>query len=226
MNCEFCNKECKSKNSCIQHQLRCKSNPDRISTYSENWTDDRKLKHSLIMKKAHNNSNRIWSIDTLKGMSDRSTEFNKRYWTDDQRQKHSELMKNVVKNNIDSYSIKNVSGRVKTISYNGFDLKGSWELLVAKWLDSNNVKWTNKTNGFEYNWNDSIHIYFPDFYLPDYDIFIEVKGYERYRDRCKWNNFPKHLLVFKLKEINLIKLDRLPKEILAGWTGDGSSWVS
>ena len=53
---------------------------------------------------------------------------------------------------------------------------------------------------FEYEWENKIHLYFPDFYLPDYDIYIEVKGYERERDRCKWKVVP-NLLVLKKKEI-------------------------
>lgn len=30
MECKFCSRPCKSKNSLIQHELRCKKNPDRI----------------------------------------------------------------------------------------------------------------------------------------------------------------------------------------------------
>ncbi len=30
MNCEFCDKLCKNKNSLAQHIIRCKSNPDKI----------------------------------------------------------------------------------------------------------------------------------------------------------------------------------------------------
>lgn len=33
MNCQYCNRECKNKNSLIQHEIRCKSNPDRIICY-------------------------------------------------------------------------------------------------------------------------------------------------------------------------------------------------
>lgn len=214
MNCEYCNKACKSKTSYVQHRLRCSSNPDRLRL--NEWTTERREQHSSIMKRAHNNSNRVYSDETLAAISARSKEFNSRYWTVEQKQAHSELMRNIVVTNPESYSVKNVSGRVKMIDYNGVLLKGTWEVLVAKWLDDNTIKWTNKVDGFDYKWNNKIHLYFPDFYLPDLDMYIEVKGYERERDRCKWNSFPKHLKVLKLNEINLIKLGKLTKEILRG----------
>lgn len=31
LNCRYCNKLCKNKNSLVQHEIRCKENPDRIS---------------------------------------------------------------------------------------------------------------------------------------------------------------------------------------------------
>ena len=31
-NCKYCGKECKNKNSLIQHEIRCKLNPDKIDT--------------------------------------------------------------------------------------------------------------------------------------------------------------------------------------------------
>lgn len=30
--CKFCGKECKNKNSLIQHEIRCKKNPNRLYT--------------------------------------------------------------------------------------------------------------------------------------------------------------------------------------------------
>ena len=53
-----------------------------------------------------------------------------------------------------------------------------------------------------------IHLYFPDFYLPKYKLYIEVKGYETKRDRAKWKNFPKKLLILKNNEIKLIKQNK------------------
>ena len=49
-------------------------------------------------------------------------------------------------------------------------------------LNENNINWTNKIDEeFYYEWGGKVRRYYPDFYLPDYDFYIEVKGYERDR---------------------------------------------
>lgn len=126
------------------------------------------------------NPNRFVYTPALKAvLSQKAREYK---WTDDQKAQHSDLMKKVVIDNPESYSASNVSGRVKSYNYNGLVLKGQWELLVAKKLHSEEIKFTNKIDPIPYVWKETnkVHLYFPDFYLSDYDIFIEVKGYEHY----------------------------------------------
>ena len=116
-------------------------------------------------------------------------------------------MKKTVEKYPDSYTKNNVVGRVKNIIYNGIKLKGNWEVIVAKWLDKNEIKWEHETKSFDYEWN-GIRKYYPDFYLPDFDLFIEVKGYQTERDLHKWESV-KNLVVFKLDEIKKIKNNNL-----------------
>jgi len=124
--------------------------------------------------------------------------------TESHKNKLKIAMRKAVLENPNSYSANNVSGRTPIIEYNGFRLKGSWELLVAKWLDENNIKWTNIIEGFDYEWEGSKHIYYPDFYLLEYDKYIEVKGFERERDRCKWK-VVNNLIIIKKDDITKIK---------------------
>ena len=95
-------------------------------------------------------------------------------------------------------------------------MKGTWEVETAKWLDFNNIVWTNVVDGFEYRWNNSIHLYYPDFYLPTFNLYIEVKGYERDRDREKWK-VVKNLIVFKKQEIIKIKNNCLSLDIITSF---------
>lgn len=49
--------------------------------------------------------------------------------------------------------------------------------------------------------------YTPDFYLPDLDLYIEVKGYETDKDRSKWSQFTNNLEVWnksKLIELGIL----------------------
>jgi hypothetical protein len=83
-------------------------------------------------------------------------------------------------------------------------LHGSWEIAVAKFMDSKNINWIRNKTGFPYLYIGSIHSYFPDFYLPDFNFYIEVKGYETDKDHEKWKQFPNELKIIRYKEyINL-----------------------
>lgn len=120
----------------------------------------------------------------------------------------SKGMQSAVRNNPNSYSSSNINGRVKKVKYKNITLDSSWELKFAKWLDKNNIKWSRPENGFEYQWN-GLRIYYPDFYLPELDFYIEVKGYIRERDYFKWASIPNILIISK-KEIKLIEENKAP----------------
>lgn len=68
------------------------------------------------------------------------------------------------------------NGSRKTFYYNGVLLESSWELKLAKHLDSLGIKWI-RPDGM--NWTDSENtnrVYYPDFYLPDYDLYLDPKN--------------------------------------------------
>jgi hypothetical protein len=207
MECQYCIKECKNVNSLRNHERLCKNNPNRQILIS-NFIGYNKKKKELNIK----GSNQYIKAEKLGLPKPKISEItkqklrlanSKRIYTTEQKLRKSEEMKRAVERNPNSYLKNNVVGRVKNIEYNGVILKGSWELLVAKWLDSKLIKWEHETKSFKYEWNGT-RTYYPDFYLPDYDLFIEVKGYQRDRDLAKWKVAP-NLIVFNAKEINQIK---------------------
>lgn len=203
MYCKYCNKEAKNSNSLRQHEVRCSANPNRINT---NISDVTRKKISESMKNNTNGQHQNLTKKEREIISIRSKKINKEYWTTEKRNAHSLLMKKIVLENPESYSINNVSGRVKNYNYNGVILKGTWELKIAKLLDESCFNWTNNIIPTPYYWNNEWHLYFPDFYLEDIGLFIEVKGYQRERDIAKWLYFKKPLLIIKKNEINkLIK---------------------
>jgi hypothetical protein len=56
-------------------------------------------------------------------------------------------------------------------------LDSSWEEILAKRLDALNIRWVRPKTPLK--WVDSCsveHNYFPDFYLLDYDIFLDPKN--------------------------------------------------
>lgn len=210
--CQYCGKECKNQNSLRQHEIRCKSNPNKISVISNFSVYNNYRKHHNIpgtnqFTKARQLGLQIPTVtqETRNKISAANKVRLPIYWENEENRKRASLcMKAVVKAHPESYSGSNVNGRTPVIDYKGIKLNGSWEVLVAKMLDEYNIQWIRPTNPFKYEWNNNTHYYYPDFYLPEYDKYIEVKGYERERDKCKYKSVP-NLIVIKRKEIELIK---------------------
>lgn len=169
--------------------------------------DDRILNQSIKSSKTHK-----LKIKNGNGDGFCSKLFQDYMKTPDYKIEHSNRMKETVKNNPESYDKKNVSGRVKLIKKQ-FDsieyiFKGSWEVIVAEFLFENKIKFTNKVTPIPYIWKKSgkEHLYFPDFYLPEYNKYIEVKGFKTLRDIDKWTSLSENMLiVFQKNEIFSIK---------------------
>lgn len=71
----------------------------------------------------------------------------------------------------------------------------------------NNILWKRNLIKFPYNWESSIHYYYPDFYLIESDEYVEIKGYKTDKDLAKWNDFPYKLTVLfgeDLKNLGLL----------------------
>lgn len=204
--CKYCNKECKNKNSLAQHEIRCKENTNRIdmSYIKIGHSKGHKGTNQFIKAKELNLDIPIVSEQTKIKIGLKIKNRKHSYLT---KQKISEGIRKAIINNPQSYNSSNVNGRVKHCKYKTYTMDSSWELLVAKYLDNLNIKWEKPKNFFLYKWNNSTHKYFPDFYLCDYNIYIEVKGYERERDIAKYNSI-NNLIIIKNKEINLINTDK------------------
>ena len=88
---------------------------------------------------------------------------------------------------------------------------GTWELIVCKYLDNLGVQWERNRKRFPYVKDGKIRTYQPDFYVSDWDTFIEVKGYQTDLDECKWSQFPATLVVWKREKIKELEneLDRV-----------------
>lgn len=206
LDCKYCNRPAKNVNSNKQHEVRCKLNPEAIistgnggATKGYTWTEEQKKKHSVVQTEVQNRPELV-AIRKIK-CSEATTKY---FANPENRKKHSDIMLEAVKKHPDSYSASNVSGRVKSYEVGEFTVKGTWELEVANYLNANGIKWTNIIEPIPYDWNGKVHSYFPDFYLTDFDVYIEVKGYQRDRDLAKWKSLD-NLIILKHKEIKEIK---------------------
>lgn len=203
MYCKYCNREAKSLTSNVQHEIRCKQNPAGVQvkpSYGMLGKTGRPFYGNQFTKAKELGIEYVTSSETRKKISDASKQ---QVWSDERRAAHSILMKNAVEHNPESYTSSN-RGRTKQIEYDGVTFHGNWELDFYKWAKVQGLDVERKTPGFKYNWNGE-RTYFPDFYIPSKDLYIEIKGYETERDRAKWSQFPKKLCIIKENEIKQIR---------------------
>jgi hypothetical protein len=73
------------------------------------------------------------------------------------------------------------------LSYNKHNFRSGWEANFAKWLDLSGIKWQYELQTFDLG-NST---YTPDFYLPEFDCWIEIKGYFWGNTIIKTNTFQK-----------------------------------
>lgn len=67
--------------------------------------------------------------------------------------------------------------------YKNIWMRSSWEIKYAQWLDSKNIKWEYEPRAFELVDGTT---YRPDFYLPETDEWVEVKGWWRPDAKTKY----------------------------------------
>jgi DNA-directed RNA polymerase subunit RPC12/RpoP len=84
--------------------------------------------------------------------------------------------------------------------YKGYKMRSSWEKYYAKYLDKNNIKWLYESKTFDLG-NTT---YTPDFYLPETNEYIEIKGYWREDAKIKFNLFKE-----KYKDLKIRVIDKL-----------------
>lgn len=105
-------------------------------------------------------------------------------------------------------SINNKGGRSKWYEVAGQKVQGTWERNVALKFEDLGIEWKKlKTNKdvLEYVMDDKIRCYTPDFYLPAYNIFLEVKGHWWGRDKEKMDivlkTYPnKNIVIFEKEQ--------------------------
>lgn len=76
------------------------------------------------------------------------------------------------------YKIKNLNGEE-------FTVRGTWERDFGNYLTNNKILWIRNKQLKYIQTDNSVHRYNPDFYLPDKDLYIEIKGYFSNKDKEK-----------------------------------------
>ena len=89
--------------------------------------------------------------------------------------------------------------------YKDIWFRSSWEVAYAKYLDKNRIKWLYEPKTFDLGTTT----YTPDFYLPETNTYVEIKGYWRDKSKKKFNLFEKLYVDIKIQILDKLKLQSL-----------------
>jgi len=160
--CQYCGKECKNTNSLVNHERLCKKNPNgKKSPFIE-----------------LNSSRPAWNKGLTKETDERvrrGAELASKTLTGRVGHKHTEEEKKHLSELAKERGLGGFNMRKAGIYYNGVKLDSSYEVILAEDLDVNNIRW-ERPSRFTYHMDDTEHTYTPDFYLPDYDIYLDPKN--------------------------------------------------
>jgi hypothetical protein len=97
--------------------------------------------------------------------------------------------------------------------YANINMRSSWEVEYAKLLDRLDVKWEYESKQFDLG---ELGIYVPDFYIPAWDVYVEIKGWKSETGMTKFKKFKemkgwRAVLIdeAKMKEIGIYKKTKM-----------------
>lgn len=173
LSCRFCDKECHNENSHRNHERCCPINPNRnyvngmkgkISSKKgkTKFTDESIMQGSLTFKE------KIRIGEYIPHRTPHTLECKERI---------SSIMQSKMENR---YTAS------KRILYNGVRFESNWEYELAIDLDKNKVRWNRPSPLLYFDLNNQKRRYYPDFYLIDYDLYLDPKNpYVRILDKEK-----------------------------------------
>lgn len=172
------------------HSRWCKSNP-RHQDYIDALVKNSDLNRVALMNESRIKSGRLNQF-CIGGDNSVSKETRMKLSNSLKGYKHSEE----TKKNMSIGSLKSKHRRLMrhTVSYTTVDgssilMDSSWEVELAKRLDFLKIKWIRPD---PIPWTDlsgKIHNYFSDFYLIDYDLYVDPKNKAAYANQIEKINY-------------------------------------
>ncbi len=198
---EYINSKPKEKNERIENGFKCvecdftgKTKQSISSHWWRNHTIEGKNHTSIKLNTSYKEGRCAWN----KGLTKE---------TDERVKKSSESVSSTLRQQIkdgtyiprkmgekarkklsEEQSLHNRGGRSKWYDVSGQKVQGTWERNVALKFEELGIEWLKlKTNRdiLQYMMDGKIRSYTPDFYLPSYDLYIEIKGHWWGRDKEK-----------------------------------------
>ena len=144
-----------------------------------------------VRKKISNgNKGKITSIETKEKLSKvlkwdkKRREKHLQYWTPERRLEWSKMTSTRWANGVYDDSLwLNSNNHWSTYTvYNGIQMRSKLEARTAKVMHENNILYEYEPRGYKLIDNRT---YYPDFYLPEFDTYLDPKGWEQNLDKIQ-----------------------------------------
>jgi len=191
--CPHCNKDNIDSKEIANHARWCHKNPKRDEYINGGNLDKARAAITPECIKRRNES--------LKKAHERGCYDDVTYGTSFLGKKHTEETKLLMRDKALASNHRRL--RRGIVEYKGVMLDSSWELELAKRLDELKVKWERPK---PMKWTDKEgleHNYFSDFYLPEYDLYLDPKNPAAYQNQIEKVN------VLLKMDINIIFITTL-----------------
>ena len=203
--CQFCGKECKNRNSLCNHERLCKLNPNRQLTKYEKYgpidgfnNKGRTAWNSGLTKETDNRVKKISESEKIYYETHDGTFLGK---------SHTEEAKIKISMSSQDRCKKlgtNLCGKGKRGIYKGILCQSSLELAWVLYQIDKGVNFVRNTRYFYYSFDGETKLYYPDFYLPEIDTYVEVKGYYDKKSQAKVEQFKGNIIVLQLNDMKPI----------------------
>lgn len=215
--CSFCEKAYKRISDQHQHEKWCKNNPNHLIKQSP--ANSKKWLDAMHAKKGHGTNQYvkakelglpkpIISEETRNKLSKTSKG---RKHSETSKQKISESMRKLIQEGNREYSFLHR----KSYEFEGERLDSSYELQVAQELKEHNIKFEIHPKGLKYIGDDGkIRTYFPDFYLKDYDVYLDPKNDFLLSEQYKYHNLTTKEKIMRVQDYNNVSVIILDKHNL------------
>lgn len=97
----------------------------------------------------------------------------KEYYKEHEGTRMSEDNKNILSKRMSEH---NHGGRCKWFKVDGKSVQGTWERDFALYCNDHQIEWT-RCKSIKYVINGVSKNYTPDFHIPEYDTYVEIKGH-------------------------------------------------
>lgn len=196
LNCKYCDKLCKNKNSLAQHEIRCSKNNSLLKVEPfgnvishQAWnkgltkeTDVRVAKNAVSVSKT-----------LQQKVADGWKPFfaTDEFWTEEMRTKRSEEKIQFFKDHPELHPNRRLASN-KVMTYP--------EKIAADWLSKHNIKYVYQ---YKTAFNDKSR--YVDFYLEDYKLYIEIDG-EYWHSQYENTDAAKDLFALESQGINTLRI--------------------